>query len=568
MFETSSFNPNPFLFKAADYLRLSKEDGDFSFSPGKTESNSISSQRELILRFVEKHPEIELVEEYIDDGYTGTNFDRPRFQQLMGAVERGEINCIIVKDLSRFGREYIGAGQYIEKLFPRYGVRFIAINDGIDTGSETNGAESLMIPFKNLINDSYSRDISIKVRSSLEAKRRRGDFIACFAPYGYQRDPSDKSKMVIDPCAAGVVRDIFRWKVEGLSPDKIAARLNEHGVKSPAAYKSSCGSKYNTNFQRQSQTQWCAKSVTRILTNEVYCGTLIQGRRSTPNYKVKKEFTRKPEQWARIENSHEAIIPNKEFLVVQRLMSEDSRACGDADNVRPLAGRVFCGSCATKAKRKSVVREGKTYVYYTCPNAARGGTCERRTISEDELEAAVLLTLQTQIAMILDIRDRLSEADIRSWETREIRKLEAAVNAHGEQIRKYKDLLAGVYEDYRDGVIDQGEMAHLKEAFSKKITESEGRISALTQEIAEAEATLKNRDSWFSQFCVYQNIAELTRAVVVNLIDRILIYPEKRVQVILLFQDQINELFRYAEFVREREQVAVMYLPEPVREVV
>lgn len=568
MSETSSFSPNPFLYKAADYLRLSKEDGDFSSSPGKMESNSISSQRELILRFVEKHPEIELVKEFIDDGYTGTNFDRPRFQQLMGAVERGEINCIIVKDLSRFGREYIGAGQYIEKLFPRYGVRFIAINDGIDTGSATNGAESLMIPFKNLINDSYSRDISIKVRSSLEAKRRRGDFIACFACYGYQRDPSDKNKMVIDPYAAGVVRDIFRWKVEGLSPDKIAARLNEHGVKSPAAYKSSCGSKYNTNFQRQSQTQWCAKSVIRVLTNEVYCGTLIQGRRSTPNYKVKKEFTRKPEQWARIENSHEAIIPEKEFLIVQRLMSEDSRVHGDAGNVRPLAGRVFCGSCDAKAKRKSVVRGEKTYVYYICPNAVRGGTCERRTISEDELEAAVLLTLQTQIAMILDIRNQLSDADAHSWEAREKRKLEVAVNAHGEQIRKYKDLLAGVYEDYRDGVIDQIEMAHLKESFSKKITDSEERIAALTQEIAEAEATLKNRDSWFSQFCAYQNISELTRAVVVNLIDKILIYPEKRVQVILHFQNQINELFRYAEFMHDRDQIAVMYIPEPVREVI
>lgn len=534
------------IYRAADYLRVSKEDGDFSVSPGKVESNSISSQRELIRRFVQQHPDIELVDEFIDDGYTGTSFDRPDFQRLMEAVELGVINCIIVKDLSRFGREYIDAGQYIEKLFPRYGVRFIAINDGIDTGLAKTGADSLMIPFKNLINDSYSRDISIKVRSSLEAKRRRGDFIANFACYGYERDPEDKNKLVIDSSAAAVVRDIFRWRIEGMSPDRIAERLNMLGIDCPAAYKAAKGSKYKSGFRKNGLMQWCAKAVIRILTNEVYCGVLIQGKRTTPNYKVKKQFKKEQSKWARVENNHESIVTLQEFQIVRRLMSEDARICADAASVRPLAGRVFCGSCGARTKRKTVTRRGKTYAYYSCPNSVGGGSCEHRTISESELEKAVLITLRTQIALILEVREELSDDLIHIWETRAQRRLELAIRTQEEQVQKNKDLIVGVYEDYRDGLIDRSEMTQLKETFTKKISESEKCIASLRQELVNTQNAMPEEDSWFSQFRMYQNINELTRPVVVNLVDRVLLFQGKQIQIILRYQDQINDLLRFA----------------------
>lgn len=551
------------IYKAADYLRLSKEDGDFSVSPGKVESNSISSQRELIRRFVEQYPDIELVEEFIDDGYTGTSFDRPDFQRLMEAVEMGLINCIIVKDLSRFGREYIDAGQYIEKLFPRYGVRFIAINDGVDTGLAKNGADSLMIPFKNLINDSYSRDISIKVRSSLEAKRRRGDFIANFACYGYERDPEDKNELVIDTTAAAVVRDIFRWRIEGLSPDRIAERLNMLGIDCPAAYKSAKGSKYKSGFRKYGLMQWCAKSVIRILTNEVYCGVLIQGKRTTPNYKVKKQFTKEQNQWARVENNHESIVTRQEFQIVQRLMSEDARIRADAVSVRPLAGRVFCGSCGARTKRKSVTRNGKTYVYYSCPNSAGGGNCEHRTISESELEKAVLFTLRSQIALILEVRDKLSEDMIHIWETRAQRRLELAIHSQEDQVQKNKELIVSIYEDYRDGLIDRSEMTQLKDAFTKKISESERCIASLRQELANTQNAMPDQDSWFSQFRMYQNINDLTRPVVVNLVDTVLLFQGKQIQIILRYQDQINDLLRFAGDVHEATGAII---PEWIKE--
>ena len=554
------------VYRAADYLRLSKEDGDFSASPGKVESNSISSQRELIRRFVDQHSDIKLVDEFVDDGYTGTSFDRPDFRRLIEAVERREINCVIVKDLSRFGREYIDAGQYIEKLFPRYGVRFIAINDGIDTGSENTSADSLMIPFKNLINDSYSRDISIKVRSSLEAKRRRGDFIANFACYGYERDPADKNKLVVDSCAAAVVRDIFRWKVEGLSPDRIAERLNSLGIDSPAAYKSAKGSRYKSGFRKNALMHWSAKTVIRILMNEVYCGVLIQGKRTTPNYKVKKQFTKEPSQWARVENNHDAIVNIQEFQIVQRLMSEDTRTCANAESIRPLAGRVYCGSCGARAKRKSVAGRGRTYAYYSCPNGTRSGNCEHRSISETELEEAVLITLRTQIALILDVRERLNEETARLWETKVQRQLELAIQVREGQIQKNKELISGVYEDYRDGVIDLQEMTHLKESFGKQISENEKGIVLLRQELAKNRNALLERESWFSQFCAYQNINELTRPVVVNLIDRVLLFPDKRIQIILRYQDQINDLLHFADSIRSKNEPETVCVLDSVKE--
>lgn len=276
------------IYQVAIYLRLSKDDGDFSSSEeGKAESNSIHNQRELLLSFLEKHSEMKLYDEYKDDGRTGTNFDRPDFKRMMEDIRTGAVNCIIVKDLSRFGRDYIECGKYIEKIFPQLGVRFISVNDGFDTAA-AGSSDSIVIPFKNLINDSYSRDISIKVRSNLDIKRRQGEFISNFAVYGYEKDPKDKNHLVIDEYAAEIVRDIFKWKLEGLSPDRIANRLNRQGILSPMEYKKARGSRYKSAFKTGSRAFWSHVAVRRILQNEVYTGTLVQGKRTTPNYKVKR----------------------------------------------------------------------------------------------------------------------------------------------------------------------------------------------------------------------------------------------------------------------------------------
>ncbi len=218
--------------RAAAYLRLSIEDGD------KAESNSIGNQRELIQNFVAERPELHLVGEYADDGYTGTNFERPGFTQMMEDIQSDKINCIIVKDLSRLGRNYIEMGKYLERIFPMMGIRFIAINDNYDNANtESSDSDSIVVPFKNLLNDSYCRDISIKVRSQLDIKRRKGEFIGGYAVYGYSKDEQNKNRLVVDEYAADIVRSIYRRKLEGMSANSIADQLNSEGVLAPSEYK-------------------------------------------------------------------------------------------------------------------------------------------------------------------------------------------------------------------------------------------------------------------------------------------------------------------------------------------
>lgn len=257
------------IYHAAIYVRLSKEDGAVA-SHEKTESNSIANQKSLIRDFLENKNDIEVVQEYVDDGFSGSNFERPAFQMMLEDIKKGKIDCVVTKDLSRFGREYIDSGMYIEQLFPAMGVRFIAINDGIDSGEAKSQSDEIIIPFKNLINDAYCRDISIKIRSHLEIKRKQGDVITAFVPYGYKKNDKDKHKLEIDVYAANVVKDIFRMKLHGKSQDAIACELNSSGILPPAEYKASTGSNYQTCFKTKEKSEWTSVMVRRILTNEVY----------------------------------------------------------------------------------------------------------------------------------------------------------------------------------------------------------------------------------------------------------------------------------------------------------
>ena len=273
------------VYHASIYLRLSKEDGDVT-SGSKNESNSISNQKSLVMDYLKDKHDIQVVSIREDDGYSGVDFNRPGFQLMLEDIKKGIIDCIIVKDLSRFGRNYIEVGRYLEKLFPMLGVRFIAVNDNYDS-LEVDTAHDIVMPFKNLINDSYCRDLSVKIRSHLAVKRKNGEFIGAFACYGYLKDPENKNHLVIDTYAGPVVQDIFRMKINGYSQYKIADTLNEQGILSPMEYKRSIGVHFETSFKVNTKALWSAKAVSRILTNEVYTGVLVQGKQTTPNHKVK-----------------------------------------------------------------------------------------------------------------------------------------------------------------------------------------------------------------------------------------------------------------------------------------
>lgn len=540
------------LFKVAIYLRLSKDDGDFSsVENGKSESNSIHNQRELLISFLAKHPEMELYDEYKDDGRTGTNFDRPDFKRMMDDVRKGNVNCVIVKDLSRFGRDYIECGKYIEKIFPQLGVRFISINDGFDTEA-AGSADSIVIPFKNLINDSYSRDISIKVRSNLDVKRKNGEFISNFAVYGYEKDPENKNRLIVDECAAEIVRDIFKWTIEGLSPNRIAVKLNELGILSPMEYKKSKGSKYKTEFKSSGKALWSHVAVRRILKNEVYTGVLVQGKRTTPNYKTKKFIYKNESEWVRVEDRHEAIIPRLQFDLVQQLLREDTRASAEKTAVHPFCGRIFCGDCNAPAVRKTVNSCGKQYVYYVCSaNKADRSVCSKHSIREDVLEKAVLATIQQQIAVILDMDLAMQQIEALSWEKAEIKKIDANIEYQNQIIEKNNALRLGVYEDLRAGILTKDEFLTLKDEFAARIDAAKRLIDQLVSDKSGIQHGLSKQQSWLSQFRKYKNISEITRIVVVNLIERINIFEDSEIEVVFRQRDQFADIM---SFLKEQEQ--------------
>ena len=339
------------IYHAAIYVRLSKEDGDIS-SSAKLESNSISNQKALILDFLKDKKDIEVVSVRVDDGYLGSNFERPAFQAMLEDIRRGIVDCVVVKDLSRFGREYIDSGKYIERLFPALGVRFIAINDNYDSLKGKNQADEIIIPFKNLINDAYCRDISIKIRSNLEIKRKKGECVTPFVAFGYRKTKTDKHKLEIDPSAGSVVQDIFKMKLQGMSQDAIANRLNELGILSPFEYKISSGSHYETGFRQKEQALWSSVTVRRILKNEVYIGNLVQGKRTTPNHKVKQTYVKPEDDWIRIEKNHEPLVSDRDFEIVQRLLGMDTHTSPDQKQVYLLSGIAV----------KDLSRLGRNYV--------------------------------------------------------------------------------------------------------------------------------------------------------------------------------------------------------------
>lgn len=551
-------------FKVAIYLRLSKEDDDLSCSSGaKSESNSISNQRKLIYDFMKSHPELELYDEYKDDGKSGSNFDRAEFQRMMKDIEAGKVNCVIVKDQSRFGRDYIDVGKYKEKIFPKLGVRFITINEGYDSLSATS-SDDLAFTINSFVYDFYIRDISTKIRTNLTAKKQNGEYAGAFVAYGYVKDSDDKSKLVVDPFAANVVRDIFRWKIEGLSPQNIAVRLNELGIPSPAEYKRLSGSNYKTSFQTSSKAIWSHVSVRRILKNEIYLGVMIQGKRTTPNYKTKTVVTKAESEWLRVEGTHEAIISVRDFELVQELLKDDTHCRAGDVTVPVYAGRIYCGDCGATAVRKTVSYAGKRYVYYVCnANKHDKTVCSRHSIREDVLDQVIYQTVRHQIDLLLDVDKALRQFENLSWEKHKLKQLDASIEIQEEVVRKNNTLRLGIYEDLRAGLLDRSEYESLKKELAERIDEATAAIEKLNKEKREILDGVSKQQSWVEQFRQYENVTELTRPMVIHLIERINIFEDSNIEIVFRHRNQIEEILQFISEKTANKKVLAM----PIREV-
>lgn len=552
---------NDKIYHAAIYLRLSQEDGDISVSD-KNESNSISTQRDLIHAYLQKQADILYVTEFCDDGYTGTNFDRPGFNDMMKAVREKRVDCIIVKDLSRFGRDYIESGKYIQKIFPMLGIRFIAINDGYDSADTGNQSNDFVLPFKNLINDSYCRDISIKSRSNLEVKRRNGEFVNNFAVFGYMRSPDDKHKLIVDEEAAVIVRNIFNWKQEGWNAQQIANHLNKLHFPSPMEYKKKCGQNFRTSFKTKTTAEWSAVAVLRILKNPVYTGVLEQGKTTTPNYKVKTKVVKDESKWARVENAHEAIITPAQFELVQTVLGMDTCRAENNDEIYPFSGMIYCADCQSPMLHRAATSNGKKYHYYVCSgNKKDKNSCTTHNIKCDLVEDVVLATVQAHISMAIDIDNAMSQVDSLDWEQREVRKINAQISAMELDVEKFSRIKLELYEDLKGGLISKEEYHSFKEDYDIRIQSIKQQISNLVSQRNAIQGGLTSAQGWFAQFRKYENIEKLTRLAIVSLIERVEINDNKDIHVKFRHADQFAAALEYLEM-RKRPQPKIIVMKE------
>ena len=527
------------VWNVAAYTRLSREDGD------KEESNSIGSQKEMIRDFVSRRPDMVIIREYVDDGYSGVTFERPGFKQMMEDIKAKEIDCIVCKDLSRFARNYIDSGRYLEKIFPFMGVRFIAINDNYDSAGEKSQSDSLIIPFKNLINDAYCKDISMKIRSQLNIKRKMGDFIGAFCTYGYRKSEDNKNRLEVDEEAARVVEMIFRLRIQGMSNSRIADRLNSMGILSPMEYKAAQGMNYRSGFRTNAESGWSAVAVLRVLTNEVYVGTLIQHKRGTPNYKVKTEVQYDENDWIVIPQNHEAIISQIDFDTVQLLLGRDVRVSPDQDSVYLFSGFAYCGGCGHPMVRKTVPGKKKAYHYLVCSKHKCKEGCSSHSFSEKKLEKIVFTLVQDHIDQICEI-DRVMEyiASLPEHQ-REIINYDAQITKRREELARYQDLKLNLYGDMSDGVISREEYLEFRAGYDRRIAAAQKAILQLQEERMQAVRSNEEEIPWIRMFRQYENITELHRSVLVSLIERIVIYDAEHIEVQFRYQDKFRSAKEY-----------------------
>lgn len=532
------------IYDAAIYVRLSKDDTDIFQGSAKTESDSITNQKALIIEFLKDKPDIRIIDIFTDDGYSGSDFDRPGFLGMLEQIYMGKINCVIVKDLSRLGRNYIETGRYVERIFPALGVRFLSVNDSYDSVNRTD-SDYLMIPFHNLVNDSYLRDTSMKIRSHLEVKRRQGDYTGNFVTYGYKKKEDDHNKIEIDEYAAMVVEDIFDMKIQGMNQQKIADYLNEHGILSPMEYKISKGIRINTNFKFFSTAKWSPTAVSRILTNPIYIGVLEQGKTTTPNYKVKKRIQKPKAEWACIKENHPPIISKDIFDAVAGIMEKDTRTAPSREAVHIFSGVVECGQCGANMIRKITNANGTLYAYYICTS----GKCDRKThscnntgISEKKLEKIVINAINKQLKTIIGTHrfaEYLTEKDL--FKTA-VEKLNTRINELKKERTKIQDIKYVLREDLHGGIINQEEYELLLDHYNSKTEEIRNAIALQEKEVQQIKNGVSEKSEFVKDFVRNGYIKKIERKTVVLLIKKIIVYDKKTVEIMFHFADEIEKV--------------------------
>ncbi len=507
------------IYNVGLYIRLSREDDDKTY-----ESESITNQKSLLLQYV-KENNLRVYDFYVDDGYSGTNFDRPNFNRLLHDIEQGKINMVITKDMSRLGRDYIGTGNLIEKYFPEHNVRYIAVTDNIDTFLDSSNND--IAPFKAIMNDMYAKDISKKIKSSLKAKMKEGKWVGGRTPFGYDQNKNNKNHLIINKEQAIVVKRIFDMCLEGLSFFKIAKQLTNERVKTPAEYYSfEWKSNYNLKYG-----QWHSKTIKDILTNRMYIGDMVQNRRSKVNYKVKKVVKNNPNNYIIVENTHEPIIDKEMFYEVQKKIPKN-KGRNEKKEIHLLDGLLYCGNCGHRISIQS--RRKKDNRCYTICNYYRTymkqKLCTTHSNNYDELEKVIINSLTNMCLNYInkdqiknDVLNKLNEDNNVNYKKElEILSLD---------IKQINDNLDIIYIDKLNKKITGEQFERVKLKLESELTIKQNRYNELNNNINEnvnEEAKNKMIKEYINKFL---SMKELSRELIINLIDRIEIFEDKAINI-------------------------------------
>lgn len=521
------------LFNVAVYIRLSREDGD------KEESDSVGNQRKLLTEYIAKKEDFILHDIYIDDGYSGTNFNRPDFKRMIADIEDGKVNCVVVKDLSRFGRDYIDTGRYLERYFPEVGVRFISVTDSIDSMKQ---AYDMLLPIKNIFNEQYARDISKKIQSTVKSKQKAGEFIGAFTSYGYKKSPVDKNKLVIDEYAADVVRRIFSLYIQGYGKQKIAKMLNEEGILCPVEYKKAAGDNYRNGKCLESTTYWSYSTINSILHREMYVGNMVQG---TKHQRMRSKQKKMPkEDWIIVENTHEPIIDRETWEKTQSLLTKRTRELDLEANKNIFAGFVKCGDCGRSMVKNMWRRTdgSKTYSLY-CGTYKRIGKeyCTPHTLPMAVLEDIVLGDLKAIIHSIDDLRKLVK---LQSSTASRVKKIaDSELNKAKAELERVKKLKKSIYEDYKEELISKEEFLSYREDYLKKEELYFKQIEALEEKKKKNKTEDVFKTPWLRRLLELKDIESLDRDIVMEMISEIKVYENHKIKIIYNFSNELEYLF-------------------------
>lgn len=521
------------LFNVAIYIRLSKEEGD------KEESYSVGNQRNLLIDYIAKKDNFILYDIYVDDGYTGTNFNRPGFQRMISDIESRKVNCVIVKDLSRFGRDYIDTGRYLERIFPELEVRFISVTDNIDSA---NRSYDMLLPIKNIFNEQYARDISNKIQATVKTKQSAGEFIGSFTSYGYKKSPLNKNKLIIDEYAADVVRRIFFLFIQGYGKQKIAKLLNEDGILCPSEYKKVCGENYKNCNRLKSTSYWTYSTINSILHNEMYIGNMVQGTKHQRMRSRQKKVAK--ENWIIVENTHEPVIDKETWKKAQILLNTRTRELDLETNKNIFAGFVKCGDCGrAMAKNMWKLADGTKVYTMACGTYKRIGKeyCTPHSLQMKVLEQIVLNDLKAIVKSIDDLNAVIKASDFSSIKAKKLTDTEILkLKKELEHVRKVKKT---IYEDYKEELISKEEYLSYREDYLKKDALYSKQIEVLEKRKTENTHETLFDSPWLKRLLEIKDIEYLDRTIVVEMIHEIKIYENHKIKIVYNFSEELNHLF-------------------------